>query len=111
MKPSDIFLGTFMPLTATFGRVEAEVAAAIIIATLAATGDTWRPVGLAETTVEILRPFDWASNPFAKPSIDELVDRGFATLSEGNRTIELTGGALEMLRDSQWNRSSKSGEP
>jgi len=111
VNPSDIFLDTHVPLTAVFGRVEAECAAAIIIITLAETDDTWRPMSFSETTIEMFRKYSWAANPFVKPSIDELVSRGFATLSEDRKTAELTESALEALRKSPWNRSRKSVEP
>ena len=109
MNPSDIILDSTMPLSGTFGRVEAEAAAAILIATLAATGDTWRPVNIAEYKHEFVKPFPWATNTFARPSIHEIVSRGFATLSKDGKTAELTEEALDVLRRSRWNRSRKVG--
>ena len=111
MNPSDIVVNTPMPLTATFGRVEAEAAAALIVATLAATDDRWRPVLFSEfrDNAAALNMLPWIANPFVKPSIDELVDRGFATISEDRTTAELNDAALEVLRGSVWNNARKRG--
>ena len=110
MKPSDIHIGGMMPLTGTFGRVEAEAAAALIVGTLAATDDQWRPIDFSEMGTAKFPHLPWMHNPFVRPEIDELVERGYATLSDDRKTAELTDKALDVLRASRWNKSREQGE-
>jgi hypothetical protein len=123
-NPSAVnLLGCFPPLVDTMGKTEAEVAATYIVRTLAASGDTWRPVTWKECRERIKADciavekaggpnkapavermiFDLLRNPFTRPDVDELVRRGFARwISEPGMpvraAIELTDEGRERLR-------------
>lgn len=104
MKPSDIFINGMMPLTGTFGRVEAEAAAAVMIAVLAATDDEWRAVHPSEpwSHPELIKALTWSDNPFVRPQVGELISRGFAATTDDG--VEFTPAGLEVLRASRWNQ-------
>lgn len=106
-KPSAVKLNrSFPPLVGVFGKVEAEIAAAVIVRALAADGDEWKTIdlGLVSSTLKKavkdgVEPFaSMSSNPFCKPDIHELVRLGFAVwvtdehvrfTDEGIRELEL----------------------
>ncbi len=111
MKPSDIMINAVPPLCATFGRTEREAAAALIVGALAAAGDTWRPITLDEIKEHggVLSALPWMQNPFVRPDIEDLVRRGFASLSDDRTTVELLPNAIEVLRLSPWNMEGRKG--
>ena len=91
-----------------FGRAEAEAAAGLIIATLALDGDEWGPCEFSKFPayhVELSKLL-WVRNPILRPDIDELVSRGFATISSDRTTAELTPKALDVLEECRWRKSS-----
>lgn len=103
MKPSSIRID-IIPFTGTFGRVEREIAAAMLVRACAMTGDTWQPIA-PRRVEEVLRddldsgvePWTSAnSNPFWRPDFLDLVNSGFATMSD-NLAIELTTDSIEKL--------------
>jgi hypothetical protein len=106
-KPSDVdLLGSFPPLCATMGHTEAELAAAILVHACRVRGDEWKPHTLPELG-EVLgealdagvEPFaSMNGNPFCKPDLRDLADRGFAVWSEGHLAIALTEAGIERLR-------------
>lgn len=81
MKPSDINLGSFPPLTNTFGKTEAELAAALMVHTLHIAGDAFRPLSWSEVVDTITAEVaanrgPWAklmANPMFRPSLPELM--------------------------------------
>jgi len=82
-KPSDVRL-VGIPLTATFGKSEMEAAAAIIVRTCAVLGDEWRAVSVDEVKKVLAleeegKPlFAFLRNPFWRPDVYQLVNKGFA---------------------------------
>jgi hypothetical protein len=95
-KPSNVDLfGSFPPLVGTMGRVETEVAAALLVRVCQAREDTWQeidPAAIAEVAADV--ETKWVSslirNPFFKPSFHELITRGFAEWV-GEATAESAG--------------------
>jgi len=114
LRPSQILVLDPCPLTATFDRHRIELAAAVMIITLAANGDTWRPVRLREIGEHLgalangPRPPSWLTSPVFRPDMLDMVARGFAVLSgeDGTpeRAIAFTEEGLERLRRSRWIR-------
>lgn len=112
MKPSDVklFARSWVPLTATFGRVERELAAAFIVTTCVHHGDTWKPVTwkqIAETMRPLMRvDRNWkeiAGNPFVKPDVHDLIAKGFARWigekdADGDQGVEFTEEGMAVLR-------------
>ncbi len=116
-KPSQVFLNTVPPLTATMGKSEAEAAAAMLVRAMQVRGDAWAQVFPKEIGEVLKADLDgkvepWASlnrNPFFRPDFDMLIERGFARWcgdeSEGRRrAIEFTPAGIEKLR--RWARSA-----
>ena len=100
MNPSDIHLSPLVPLVGTFGKHEAEIFASLLVATLAANGDTWRPATVSEIVAHTCEhPPAWVGNPFRHPNIDELVDRGGATMhtEDGERVVAFTPAGIRAL--------------
>lgn len=116
MKPSDIAICEPTPLTATFGLTEAEQMAAVMILVMVEHGDTWGTV----THEQIGAFFEamkaakergekiptWIDSPFFRPSMPELIERGFVSEVE-TRSWQFTEKAREALRTSSWNRARK----
>lgn len=98
--PADVRLDTsYPPLLATFGKTEAEYAAALIVRALQAAGGTeWRAVTFAEIVAAAKADLaaerepiaSLARTPFISPDVDRLVRDGFATLSEDRLIVEFT---------------------
>lgn len=86
-----------LPLVATLGRSEREVAAAMIVLVLAQDGDTWRPVIPQETGAALkaaleLPEYKCFRNPLLRPDFHDLVAKGFAKFLE---TPPVAGTAIE----------------
>jgi len=108
-KPSQVVLGV-PPLVATMGCAEAEFAAALIVRACHALGNAWQPIAWKQIREVVLSDFDakrepFASliqNPFFRPDVHDLVERGCArwTTSDdsGEGSVELTADGLEKLR-------------
>lgn len=108
MKPSDIAL-VGIPLTATFDRVEREVAAAAIIYALAQSGDEWRSISgkevgglFRESRADDLP--SWMTNPMVRPDVRSLQDSGHLEIVEDPISYRFTESGLDVLRRSRWNR-------
>lgn len=106
--PSDVTLAEVNPLGGTLGRVEREVAAALLVRVCQVRG-RFAPVSLAEVEDLISVGDSWTTallrNPFQNPSFDELVARGFArVVTDDPMTLELTDTALERIGRSLWVR-------
>jgi hypothetical protein len=120
-KPSQVMLAaSFPPFVATFEKTECECAVAYIVATLAATGDEWRPltwVDVGKVIGDAMKSCDekgyanappgdrlledLAKNPFARPDFHKLAKLGYARwLGEpgGTTPLELTEVGIEKLR-------------
>ena len=116
MKPSDIKLSGPVALAGCFGRVEREQAAAMMVSTLAFLEDEWRPVWPKEigawmtSAMEGKLP-DWMNvGPFFNPSIDELIEHGYARWvgpdEDGRkRPVEFTEKGLQRLQ--RWEQSRR----
>lgn len=107
--PSDVVLAEVNPLGGTLGRVEREVAAALLVRVCQLRG-RFGPVERADVEDLIATGDSWTKtllgNPFQNPSFDELVERGFArVVTEEPLTLELTETALERIGRSIWVRS------
>lgn len=107
IKPSDIVL-VGMPLTGTLGRSERECAAAIIVRACQELGDKWQAVS-GRQIADVIRadvaadrmPFaSLAFNPFFRPDVLDLVEKGFAARS--GDLVELTGAGLAAI--AKWAR-------
>jgi len=117
VKPSDIIIAGGVPLCDVFDRAEAEQMAALMIVTLAAAGDEWRPVtqqDINEFVSGVLsesKPPSWIANPFFKPDPSDLVSRGYAErIGKGPEiAIAFTPDGLEKLFASSWVRQAQSG--
>jgi hypothetical protein len=114
-KPSQVFLNTVPPLTATMGRSEREHAAALLVRTCQVKGDAWQPVTPAMLG-EVLRADlgaqvePWNSlnrNPFFRPDFHDLVAAGFARWGDDTvkGPLELTELGIESLR--RWVRATQ----
>lgn len=115
-RPSDVVLAV-PPLVGTMGHAEAEFAAAVIVRTLAANGDTWRPVESIEISAVMrsdadaqIEPFaSLVRNPFFRPDIHDTVKRGFARwVNAPGGAVELTAAGIEALR--RWVQAGPPGE-
>jgi len=112
-KPSDVVL-TGVPLGGTLGRSEVEFAAAIIVRTCQANGDTWTPVGRAEMAAVLHEDVEtkrepvasWDRNPFLHPDFRDLVARGLAAwiAPHPDSRIQMTEKGLVALQP--WVKSS-----
>ena len=119
MKPSDIIIDNPLPLTGVFDHVEAEQAAGLMISTLAASDDTWRPVTVQEVGDFIKSVIDaredppaWMNNPFFKPDIGDLIKREYAEWvedgSEGRgRPVRFTPWGMRKLRRCYRNKARR----
>lgn len=99
------FLRESPPLTGTLGRVEREIAAALILFGLHTLRKNWdEPIGGTALALLLKAAFEanqgpvrsWLTNPFLKPDFPDLVEQGFATLTEADG-YALTPAALERL--------------
>jgi hypothetical protein len=107
--PSHVMLTEVNPLAGTMGRSEREVAAALLVRVCQLRG-RFAPVRLAEVEDLIATGDAWTthllSNPWQTPNFDELVERGFARVTEEEPlTIELTETGLDRIGRSIWVRS------
>jgi hypothetical protein len=107
--PSHVLLAEVNPLGGTLGRVEREVAAALLVRVCQVRG-AFGPVALADVEDLIATGDHWTTtllrNPFQSPNFDELVERGFArVVVHEPLTLELTDVALERIGRSLWVRS------
>lgn len=102
------FMADAIPLGATLGRVEIELAAAVILFALRELGREWAaPISQKEIGTVVGKALEegrepvrtWASNPFLFPDFDDLVRRGFAVRTEerGSPTLALTPEALAKI--------------
>lgn len=106
MRPEEIEL-LAPPLAATFGRSEAEHAAAVIIRGLAFhqlelfEPISWRQIqeAMVADVAELREPFaSLVKNPFFRPDPHDLVERGFARWVEDGVVIELTPAVVVPLQ-------------
>ncbi len=112
MKPSDIWIAPPTPLTGVFEHSEAEQMAGLIILTLAASDDEWRPVSPTEIGVflsEHKGDLEWMNNPFFYPDVDDLVKRSYAEwVDDGRegrkRPVRFTPKGMRKLRRCRWNK-------
>jgi hypothetical protein len=107
--PGDVTLTECNPLGGTLGRVEREIAAALLVRVCQVRG-SFGPVRLAEIEDLIATGDPWTTtllrNPFQTPNFDELVARGFARVTEPDPlTLELTETGLDRIGRSIWVRS------
>jgi hypothetical protein len=83
-KPSELRFAEPLPFPDTFERVEAEVAAYLLVRYLARNGDGWGPATLKDIFEDCEKSFDdpylqrLILNPFVHPSFQELRQRGFS---------------------------------
>lgn len=120
-KPSDVEFHGYPPFVATFKRCEAEMAAALLVRTMQATGNEWRAVSLPEIGKVLKADVDaesepWKSfstNPFFRPDFHRLVSDGFCAWAHGgerpvtepDRLLEFTALGIAALR--RWVRPPK----
>jgi hypothetical protein len=80
----------FMPFVGGMRKAEAEMMAACIVRVCEVRGDMWLPVAWKDVQ-DVLRAdvlaerkpwVDWLSNPFLRPDVWELVERGFAAWAD-----------------------------
>lgn len=104
-RPSQVVLEE-IPLVGTFGRVEREAAATLLVRTCVRGGDTWRPVtmkelgaaGLADIAEKVEPQASLNHNPFWRPDFRDLVKHGYAACTfEPGSAIEFTAKGLEAL--------------
>lgn len=87
------------PLAGTMGRSEREYAAALIVRTCEANGDTWQGVSwkmlqevIKKDVIDKRSPFcEMMGNPFLRPDVQDLAACGFATLVDGVATLTEKG--------------------
>lgn len=107
MNPSEVDLcWGFPPLTDTYGRVELEAAATLIVFACQCAGESFTPQRAVDIKAAIdlalelkLEPlYGLRNNPFWKPNFNGLVENGFArwTTDAEHSPIELT--ELGLLR-------------
>lgn len=102
-KPSQVRLGP-VPLVATMGKAEVELAAAYVVRACVVLGDKWQAVPLDELIRITTEDFHerrepmrtWGSNPFVKPLPGLMVERGFATKADSK--VEFTPQGLAALK-------------
>lgn len=107
-RPSQVSLGgCFPPLVDTMGHAEAEAAAALLVRACQVQDDAWQDVDgeaigrvIAEDLKNGTRPLcSMVTNPFVKPSMRDLVERGFAEWVSGRAaTVRFTRQGLDALR-------------
>jgi len=100
MRPSDVLIRADFPLPDTFGRVEREVAAAILVVTCRAWHDAFVPVDAREIRLACIafsKVYRWLHNPFYRPDFDSLIELGFATVDDHGR-LSFTEAGLGCLR-------------
>lgn len=93
------------PFGDTFGRLESEAAATVIVRVLQHLGDTWMPVYPEEIRrllwhdmqhkVEPI--YSLAGNPFWRADYQELADSGYAVIHDDG-SVEFTLRGIEQLR-------------
>ncbi|MBO6937575.1 MAG: hypothetical protein JJ863_21560 [Deltaproteobacteria bacterium] len=117
MRPSEIVLLPPIPLTATMGRAERELAAALLVLAMRAKGDEFGAVGMrdvgealkaisdsAKETGELPAEKGWLTLPtvICSPDFRDLVAQSYAELAEPEREWEsplrFTEKGLEALR-------------
>lgn len=108
-KPSDIKINTTPPLAGVFGRVEREVAAALLVLACQDAG-SWFPrtpheIGIAVKAHEGERGFEWFANSFIKPDFWDLHDHGYIEGDiENGGALSFTERGLSALQASRWCR-------
>lgn len=98
LKPSDVLL-RFPLLHGTFGKVEAEWAAGLIVRACQLQGDEWKAVTAADIGDALRADIAAETEPFAslmrnplfQPDVWRLINLGFA------RWADSPGGAAELL--------------
>lgn len=112
-KPSEVEL-VVPPLCGTMDKAEAEFAAALIVRTCQQRGDVWQAVTWkdcaeawkADVAAKRSPFFELSSNPFFRPDVWELVERGFGRwVDKEGGAAELTPKGLEVMRS--WVRSGR----
>jgi hypothetical protein len=122
-KPSDVVL-LVPPLTDTMRKAEVEQAAALIVYVCTVKGDAWQPMTWNDLQAAIKVALDateptareqWLRaiirNPFVRPDVHELCNRGFAEKlsKEGEQiVVQLLPTALEAIAK-RWVR--RAGDP
>lgn len=106
-KPSEVEL-TMPPLTACFGKTEAECAAAMLVWYMSKTSDTWCSVvsqqmgtlmkeALSQDPIpEPVR--SWNRNPFFQPDFHRLIRDGYVIKSDTDQSLGFTPSGRERLR-------------
>lgn len=102
--PSDVDVGTGgLPLTATLGRTEREIAAAYLVLTLQHLGADWdRAVTYDELRAAVLASkddprFAWLASPFTMPDFPDLIAHGQALRLDSERML-LADVAIAAMR-------------
>jgi len=107
-RPSELprFLSHAMPYTATFGRAERELGAALYVEACRANGDTWQPVGppMLGAAFKALTELDptpsWVlfmARFGLMPDIHGLCDKGFFTKDSEHGPITPTDLFFERI--------------
>jgi hypothetical protein len=100
--PKQVMLGAMF--VGTFDKMEAENTAAVMVKILQDNGNVWRTMHCNELAdgFEKLTKDDgpwrrWFNNPFARISLHELVDRGFAEW-QSDSSVRFTEAGIERMR-------------
>jgi hypothetical protein len=117
IKPSEVMLLPPLPLVDTFGRVEREAAATLLIRACVRNGDTWQSITQVQIGEALRADLDekidpvhaLRSNPFWRPvGFRELVTRGFAVFDGDpdakGTPIRFTDNAIALLE--KWKRAA-----
>lgn len=106
-KDQQMKLLTMMPpLAGTLGKVEVEIAAAIILYVLYISGREWTSSVTEKDLVQTLDKYGgsvplrwWVTNPFLRPSFAALIESGWAVKEEtpDGHVLTLTPAALERV--------------
>lgn len=101
-KPSQLVVCDPVPFVDTFGRVERECAAAIMVMAMRERDDTWEviyPRDCAEPLKKFVeeKGYAWISNPFYRPDFPELISEGF--VEEVGDPVEGKGQGLRFTSE------------
>lgn len=102
ITPAQIDCTGIPPLTATFGRTEREVAAAMLVLACTDHGSWYAAappdIGNAIIERESDPAYRWLHNPFCRPDFHELVAKGFAEWVDGSPRTTAAGEPMKLLR-------------
>jgi hypothetical protein len=120
MTPCDIHIKGGPPLVGTFGKIEKEFAAGLLVLVCQLDGDEWRPVypnevgTVCKLHIEDVKEYAWIEFAlgFAPPNFDGLIEQGDAEFVGDEedirkRPVQFTAQGLDKLAKSYWHQGKK----